>query len=87
MSNFVINSRLVEREQMQNQLAKLIESALDQGVLWPEAFATFERLFIEAALRRCGGRIIEASDLIGIHRNTMTKKIADYSINISMMKR
>lgn len=72
---------------MKTQLEELIESALDQGVLWTEAFMTFEKLFITAALKRCDGRIIEASDLIGIHRNTMTKKIADYGINVSVLKR
>ena len=72
---------------MENQLELLIENALDQGVSWAEAFYTFERLYITAALRRCDGRVLDAAALIGIHRNTMTSKIATYHINLASFRR
>ena len=42
--------------------------------------ASIEILFIAKALERTGGRRIEAAGLLGIGRNTITRKIADLGI-------
>ena len=42
---------------------------------------TFERILISRALARTGGRRIEASQVLGIGRNTITRKIAELGID------
>jgi two-component system nitrogen regulation response regulator GlnG len=41
----------------------------------------FERTLIAAALARTGGRRIEAANLLGMGRNTITRKIAELGID------
>jgi two-component system nitrogen regulation response regulator GlnG len=41
---------------------------------------TFERILISKALAHTGGRRIEAAQLLGIGRNTITRKIAELGI-------
>jgi two-component system nitrogen regulation response regulator GlnG len=43
----------------------------------------FERALITKALERTGGRRIEAANLLGMGRNTITRKIQDLGINES----
>ena len=40
----------------------------------------FEKLLISRALVKTGGRRIEAANLLGIGRNTITRKIADLGL-------
>jgi two-component system nitrogen regulation response regulator GlnG len=42
---------------------------------------SFERTLIERALRRTGGRRIEAAQLLGIGRNTITRKIQELGLD------
>jgi len=39
-----------------------------------------ERPALQFALERCGGNQSAAADLLGINRNTLRKKLADYKI-------
>ena len=41
----------------------------------------FERIMIEAALARTGGRKRDASELLGWGRNTLTRKIKDLGMH------
>ena len=63
-------------------LEREVERALargETGVL--ERFAqAFERILIGAALARSGGRRIEAANLLGMGRNTITRKIAELGL-------
>jgi len=56
------------------------ESRTD-GVL-SEAQTRFERILIEAALRRTGGRRQDAARLLGWGRNTLTRKIRDLQMQV-----
>ncbi|MEJ2079763.1 MAG: helix-turn-helix domain-containing protein [Acidobacteriota bacterium] len=68
-------------------LEGVIEEALDAHLLWPEVCQQFEKLFIVSALRRCNGSIQEAAEIMGIHRNTLSKKIRDHQIDRSGLRR
>ncbi len=67
-------------------LEGVIEEALDAHLLWPEVCAQFEKLFIVSALRRCNGSIQEAAETMGVHRNTLSKKIRDHGIDRSDLR-
>jgi len=49
--------------------------AVDKGILFSEAMEQFERCFIEEVLHRNNGNIIRTAAVLGIHRNTLSKKL------------
>lgn len=65
---------------MREQLDKLVEEMVDKGILFEEARREFERRFIARALTRSNGNLCRAADLLGIHRNTLSRKIAAYRL-------
>ncbi len=46
----------------------------------PELVASLEKQALLEALRQCRGNVVQASELIGIHRNSMNRKIKQYGI-------
>ena len=53
---------------------------LDRGVRYDDARREFEKVFITRALERSSGGVCEAAELLGVHRNTVTRKMAEYKI-------
>lgn len=68
-----------EESGWQDVLAKWVDSELRSGSseLLDRALPMFERIMIEAALARTGGRRQEAARLLGWGRNTLTRKIKE----------
>ena len=65
---------------MRDQLEKLVQEMLDRGILYDDARREFERVFISKALARSGGNLCRAADVLGLHRNTMTRKVTEYRL-------
>ncbi len=65
---------------MRDQLEKLVQEMLDKGVLYDDARREFEKVFITRALQRSKGSVGDAADLLGLHRNTVTRKMGEYRI-------
>ena len=65
---------------MREQLDRLIDEMLTKGVLYDDARQVIERRFIARALTRSKGNLGRAADLLGIHRNTLSRKVAAYRI-------
>jgi DNA-binding NtrC family response regulator len=65
---------------MRDQLERLVGDMLDKGVHYEDARREFERLFIARALQRTKGNLCDAADLLGLHRNTIARKIAEYHL-------
>jgi hypothetical protein len=63
---------------LRTELENLIDEMLDGKILLPEAVAEFERVYIEKALTRSGKRLSATASAIGLHRNTLSKKVAAY---------
>jgi two-component system, NtrC family, nitrogen regulation response regulator GlnG len=63
-------------------LATEAETMLNRGetAIMDELSRRFEKVLIEKALRFTGGRRIEASQLLGLGRNTLTRKIQELKI-------
>ena len=68
---------------MRDQLERLVSELLDKGVLYDEARQEFEKVFIARALQRTNGNVGEAAELLGLHRNTIARKISEYRIKRS----
>ena len=65
---------------MREQLEKLIQEMVDRGLLYEDALRVFERAFIAQVLARTNGNLSRAADTLGIHRNTLSRKVAEYRL-------
>ena len=53
---------------------------LDKGILYDDARREFEKMFISRALQRTKGNLGDAADILGLHRNTIARKVSEYRI-------
>ena len=65
---------------MRDQLERLVQEMLDRGVRYDDARREFEKMFITRALQRSKGSVGDAADLLGLHRNTVARKMSEYRI-------
>jgi Fis family transcriptional regulator, factor for inversion stimulation protein len=65
---------------VRDQLDRLVSEMLDKGILYDDARREFEKMFIARALQRTQGNLCDAAELLGVHRNTISRKIAEYRI-------
>ena len=65
---------------MRDQLEQLVQEMLDKGILYDDARREFEKMFITRALQRSKGNVGDAAELLGLHRNTVARKMAEYRI-------
>ena len=63
-----------------DKLEKLVEEMVDKGVQFEDAVHEFEKRFIARVLGNCEGSLTRTSDTLGIHRNTLTRKMGEYRI-------
>lgn len=63
---------------MRAELESLIEQMINQGVLFEEAIQEFEKRFILNMLDRHRNNLSKAADALGIHRNTLSKRLLEY---------
>ncbi len=54
---------------------------VERGILFDEAVTEFEKRFIKQMLERAKGNQSRAARLLGIHRNTLSRKIGQYKID------
>ena len=54
-----------------------------KGIRFDEAQREFEKKFIIQVLAKADGNLGKAADLLGIHRNTLSRKIAEYRLRRS----
>lgn len=64
--------------QMRARLEALIEEMLDGQLMLDEALSEFEKLYIEKALARHKEHLSRTASTLGIHRNTLSKRVATY---------
>jgi DNA-binding NtrC family response regulator len=64
-------------------MEKLVQDLLDKGIRYDDARREFEKMFIARALQRTQGSVGDAADLLGLHRNTIARKISEYRIRRS----
>jgi DNA-binding NtrC family response regulator len=68
---------------VRDQMERLVSEMLDKGVHYDEARREFEKMFIARALQRTKGCLGTAADMLGLHRNTVARKMAEYRIKRS----
>ena len=65
---------------MRDQLYRLVDERVSKGILYEDARQEFERRFISRALARSKGNVGRAAKMIGIHRNTLSRKVSAYRL-------
>jgi len=65
---------------MKEQFDVLVEHLLDGTIFMEQAIELLEQRMIERALEKSGGKQTAASKLLGIHRNTMQRKMVQYGL-------
>ena len=63
---------------MRARLENLIDEMLDGRILLAEAIGEFEKLYIKKAFLRNQGHLSNTARALGIHRNTLSKRVAAY---------
>jgi Fis family transcriptional regulator, factor for inversion stimulation protein len=65
---------------LREQLEGLVHEMVTRGVRYEDAQREFEKRFIAHALVKAGGNLGRAAVLLGMHRNTLSRKVAEYQL-------
>ncbi|MBP6715366.1 MAG: histidine kinase [Acidobacteria bacterium] len=68
---------------LREDLDKLIQSMIERGILFEDAQREFERMFIARALAKSNYNVCKTAKITGLHRNTLSRKMASYKIRKS----
>ncbi len=68
---------------LHDQLDHLVDQMVTKGVRYEDANREFEKRFITHVLSKAEGNLCKAADLLGMHRNTLSRKIAEYRLRRS----
>ncbi len=72
---------------MKDQLESLVAQLVDRGIVFGDAVAEFEKRFIKKVLENHRGNQSRAAQALGIHRNTLSRKIFDYRLESNHRRR
>jgi transcriptional regulator with PAS, ATPase and Fis domain len=65
----------------------LIEEMLNGQIMLNEALTEFEKLYIQKAMEKYGEHLSKTADALGIHRNTLSKRVSNYQTVTQTPKR
>jgi DNA-binding NtrC family response regulator len=65
---------------LKEQLERLIDEMVSKGVRYEDAHREFEKKFIAHVLSQAEGNLGKAADALGMHRNTLSRKITEYRL-------
>jgi len=62
------------------RLERLVDEMVDKGVIFDDALHEFEKRFILRVLAKFKGSLTKTAEALGMHRNTLTRKMGEYKI-------
>jgi DNA-binding NtrC family response regulator len=65
---------------LKDQLERLVDELVTRGVRYEDAQREFEKKFIVHVLNQSQGNLGKAADLLGMHRNTLSRKMTEYRL-------
>ena len=65
---------------MREILDQLVAEMVDKGIRYEDAQKEFEKRFISRVVQQNSGNLSRAADTLGVHRNTLTRKIKELKI-------
>ena len=63
-----------------DRLDRLVEEMVVRSVQFDDAVCEFEKRFIARVLNQCDGSLTKTACALGMHRNTLTRKMGAYKI-------
>jgi DNA-binding NtrC family response regulator len=66
---------------VKEKLESLVGEMIERRIYLDEALNEFEKRFIQNALSQTGGNQTKAAKVLGVHRNTLNRKIVQYKLN------
>ena len=66
---------------MKEKLENLVAEMIEKHILLEEAMDEFEKRFIQTVLSKTRGNQTKAAEALGVHRNTLNRKIAQHKLN------
>ncbi|HLY59315.1 MAG TPA: helix-turn-helix domain-containing protein [Terriglobia bacterium] len=66
---------------MKEQLESLVSQMVDRGISYEDALGEFEKRFIKQVLEKSNGNQSKAAQILGIHRNTLSRKIEELDLD------
>jgi len=66
---------------MKEQLDSLINQMVERGISYEDAVGEFEKRFIRRVLELTRGNQSKAARTLGIHRNTLGRKIEEFGLD------
>jgi transcriptional regulator with PAS, ATPase and Fis domain len=66
---------------VKSQLDALINQLIEHDILFEDAVGEFEKRFIRKVLDKNNGNLSKAAKVLHIHRNTLSRKIADLKLD------
>ena len=65
---------------MKDLMERLIAQMVAAGMFFPDAVSEFERRYIRKVLEDSQGNQSQAAKTLGIHRNTLGRKVEEYKL-------
>ena len=65
---------------MREQLEALVQQMVEKGIRYDAVVQDFEKCYIIRVLERVKGNQSRAARTLGMHRNTLSRKIAEYNL-------
>jgi DNA-binding NtrC family response regulator len=65
---------------VRDRLEQLVGEMVERGIRYEEAQREFQRQFIACVVAKCDGNRSKAAALLGVHRNTLTRKVHELKI-------
>jgi len=66
---------------VKDQLEALVAQMIEHGIVYEDAVVEFEKKFIRKVLEKTNGNQSKAAKALGIHRNTLSRKIVDLALD------
>ena len=67
---------------MNKLLEQLVDEMVSRGVHYEDAQREFEKRFVVKVIDKCDGNLTKAADALGVHRNTLARKMATLKIKL-----
>jgi len=61
-------------------LEQLVSQMVEKGIHYDDALREFDRRFIVEVMDKTDGNLTKAADTLGVHRNTLSRKIKELKI-------
>ena len=65
---------------MYRLLEQLVTQMVEKGIHYEDALREFDRRFIVEVVEKSDGNLSKAADTLGVHRNTLSRKIKELKI-------